>query len=318
MKLRKADTVLIGKVLREDGTPAVGALVSAESGDGQKNIAYTDSSGEYQLYVARGKVPEDSNTHTMNAVYESASRAYYRSQTVSSDVSETAAEVNVPEDMKLKSIGTMPDTEIVEFNVTEGMVRTLSDRMQIQIPADAVPGGLEKAVAVISPLLKGLPDTGGVYVLSYGYSVALFNFNAATGSEITGNLSKDMQITLFYTGSQLWNAGARSYDVRPERFSEEFDSWLPENSFTLDETTGKITFRTDSASSIWALTVSEKDKTPVSGDMNCDGELSLIDFIMALQVSADRFSVSPKEADLSGDKKIGPADAVYLLRKLAE
>lgn len=314
MKLRKADTFLTGKVLREDGKPAAGALVAAESGDGQKNIGYTDSDGEYRLYAAREELQED-NKRIINAVYESAGRAYYRSRTASADISGTGAEVSGPE-LNLKRIGIMPDTEIVEFNVGEGMVRTLSDRAQIQIPADAVPGGMETAIAVFGPLFGILPDIGGNYVLSYGYSVSLFS--AETGSEITGKLSRDIQITLFYTGSQLRNAGARSYDVCPARFSEDFDSWLPENSFTSDETTGKITFRTDLASSVWALTVSEKGGTPVPGDMDGDGGLGLRDIVMVLQVCTDTFSVSPKEADVSGDGKIGPADAVYLLRKVAE
>ncbi len=61
-------------------------------------------------------------------------------------------------------------------------------------------------------------------------------------------------------------------------------------------------------------------KMPVGiGDVNYDGQVNLTDAVLALQVNT---GISPqqivyKEADVNGDGKIGPQEAVYIMQKLA-
>lgn len=66
-------------------------------------------------------------------------------------------------------------------------------------------------------------------------------------------------------------------------------------------------------------TVTAGYKISSEGDINTDQRVDLKDAILALQVTAG-FSVSDadKEKDISGDGKIGLAEAIFILRELAE
>jgi len=90
-------------------------------------------------------------------------------------------------------------------------------------------------------------------------------------------------------------------------------------SFALDETGERITFRTDHLS-VWALIAAEIGAESVPGDADNDGAVTLADVIAVLQVCAD-FPMSRKvysAGDVSGDGKIGIAEAVSALGKIAE
>ncbi len=51
--------------------------------------------------------------------------------------------------------------------------------------------------------------------------------------------------------------------------------------------------------------------------MNSDGAVDLADVIAVLRVCAESSSSVPKEADISGDGRIGVADAIHILRQIA-
>jgi len=247
-KLRSADTFIAGTVSDEDGEPVPGASVSGHSGDGQKAYGRTDESGDYRLYVARAG-ENGSNAWTLRAVSEAGDSSWSRSDSLLLDISGTDKTV-IAEDISLKSEDDpLPRAEIEEFSPEDGISLTLSDGTRIQIPGNAVSTTGETLKLIVTPLAEGLPDTAENRVITHGYDITIYE----SGRSLSGELHKDVLITLRCDADDLEKAGIRARDIRPASFSETSGRWLPAENFTRDETGLRIRFRTNHLS-VWALT----------------------------------------------------------------
>jgi|GEM_PF-3285273 len=312
LELRRADTFLAGTVLDTDENPVAGASVSAYSADGQKTDGRTDVSGDYRLYIARAD-ESGGNTWTVTAVSESDDGKYHRGR-IQCDASGT--DTTVPADnLPLTSQGELPLMQTAEFRAEDGWSHTLSDGTRIQIPGGTVPTDEEFVKIIIEPRAEGVPENDGNHIVTYGYSVSLFE--KESGREILGTLNRDILMTFRYSGADLLNQGIRTQNIRPAYFSEASGSWQRAETFTLDGSANKITFQTGHLS-VWALVATQIGDETVPGDMNNDGTVDLADVIAVLQVCVQSSSSVPKESDVSGDGRVGLADAVHILRQIAE
>jgi len=314
LTLRQANTYLKGKVFKEDGTtPAEEAFVYAYSSDGQKTRGYTDSSGEYQLQAAK------TETWVVKAVYkESGETAYYRSNTGSVE-SITDDAINIS-DLTLKKEGEMPVAANDEFKVSEGWSYTLSDGIQIQIPANTVRTEEDEVMILVEPVISNIPDTLENRLLNYGYSIEIYE--KTSGTEVTDAFTDEIVIIFPYTDEQLTSLGFGSGAIRPAYFQSESNSWETMESFTLDTENKQITLQTTHLSH-WALVASTSEETTdgettIQGDIDNSGTIDLADMILGLQLCVQIPVSVNVAADTDGDTKIGLAEVVYILRKLAE
>ncbi len=213
LELREANVFIEGKVLGEDReTPAEGAFVSAYSGDGQKADGYTDENGIYRLQVA----PEDDtegSTWKLSATYKQVGdNTNYRSDEKTADTSGAGDTVAGPE-LILKRMGKLPPSETHEFRVEEGWSHTLSDGVQIQVPANAIRTLKKEAKITIEPRINGLPSNANYRTVNYGYDIVLYE--KGTAKEIAEDFNKDVLITLRYTDQQLAKSGISEANIRP-------------------------------------------------------------------------------------------------------
>jgi len=256
-----------------------------------------------------------SNAWTLRAVSEAGDSSWPRSDSLLLDISGTDETV-IAEDISLKpEDDPLPRAEIEEFSPEDGISLTLSDGTRIQIPGNAVSTSEETLKLIVTPLAEGLPDTAESRVIAHGYDITIYE----SGRSLSGELHKDILITLRCDADDLEKAGIQARDIRPASFSETSGSWLPAENFTRDETGLRIRFRTDHLS-VWALTDIVTEGLAEPGDIDGDELLGLADAILALQVCADL----PLSRDVyvisevSGDGRIGTAEAVFALGKIAE
>lgn len=316
--LRKADVYLTGKVLAGDGETGVeGAFVSAYSADGQKADGYTDSSGKYELQVARASEGYG-NTWTVRAAYKPAGdTTYYVSEKITADISGTETNISVS-DLVMKKAGTLPGQETRTFNVEKSWNFNLSDGFQIQFSGDTVPVGKDERNVKITVeptvyLSQSLEDQ----TISYGYAITAREKGST--KEILEKFRQNALLVFRYTEEQLTSLGLTEADIRPAYFSDTTKSWQPIKSFTLDTDTNKITCQTDHFST-WALIASKSVSAGAAetGDINSDRSVNLKDAILALRVCSGEDVFVYKEADVNNDGKIGMSDAIYILKKLVQ
>ncbi len=311
LKLRGADIFLAGTVPDTEGNPVPGASVSAYSGDGQKMDGRTDISGDYRLYIARAD-ENSGNDWTVTAVRESADGKYHRGR-IQCDASGTDQTVPA-EDISLTSRGELSVTQTGEFRAEDGWSHTLSDGTRIQIPGNAVPTDEEFVKAIVEPRADGVPESSGNHIISHGYSVSLFE--RESGREILGMLDRDILMTFRYSGTDLTDQGIQAQNIRPAYFSEASGSWQRAESFTPDTSANRITFQTGHLS-VWALVATQIGDEAEPGDMNSDGAVDLADVIAVLRTCVQYSPSVPKKADVTGDDRIGLADAIHILRQIA-
>jgi len=325
LKLRDAKEFLEGKVVAEDEeTPVENASVFAYSADGQKAQGTTDSSGAYKLQVAKAE-SDEGNVWALSAAHKPVGGDdYYRSIELSHDISEMSGSSSQVPDLTLKNMGVLPASETHGFHVERSWTSTLADGGQIHVPANAMPvGKKEKEVTIIiEPRVGGLPDNLEYRTVGYGYAITARE--KASGKEINDKFNKEVLLTFRYTDEQLAGLGISEGDIRPAFFSGTSDAWHPMGSFTIDTKNNKVSFPTDHFS-IWSLVAVKTVKsaeavTAVAGDINNDQTVAgLDDAILALRVCADATSAQTayKEADISGDGKIGLEEVVHILKQLA-
>gem|GEM_PF-1708713 len=324
LKLRDAKEFLEGKVVAEDGKTVADASVFAYSADGQKAQGTTDSSGAYKLQVAKAE-SDEGNVWSLSAVHKPVGGDdYYRSTELNHDISEMSGSSSHVPDLTLKNMGALPASETHGFHVEKSWTSTLADGGQIHVPANAMPvGKKEKEVTIIiEPRVGGLPDNLEYRTVGYGYAITARE--KASGKEINDKFNKEVLLTFRYTDEQLAGLGISEGDIRPAFFSGTSDAWHPMGSFTIDTENNKVSFPTDHFS-IWSLVAGKTVKsaeamTAVAGDINNDQTVAgLDDAILALRVCADATlpQTAYKEADISGDGKIGLEEVVYILKELA-
>ena len=309
LKLRDADTVLEGKVLM-NGQPVRNAFVYAYSADGQKADGLTDSTGIYQLDIARVKTGENgSNSWTLKAVLkQTADGMCYRSDGIHADISDAADKVAVS-DLTLKSAGGLPEPEMSEFKTEQGWTHILSDGTGIHIPENVTTGSLSLK-AVIHPRTEGVPDDSENRCIGYGYFIEIY-----AGENILGTLDKPVAITLGYTDEALAKWGLEEEDIRPAYFLEN-SGWQAMDSFVIDKENNRIVFETDHLS-VWSLVA--KRFAEEAGDINGDRAAGLDDAVLCLRVCSGIPLSQPisKDADINGDGKIGLEEVIFLLQKLS-
>lgn len=325
LKLREADTALEGRVLGQGGeSPVENAFVSAYSADGQKTQGRTDINGKYSLQVARAESSSKGNLWTLRASYKSREdNSFYRSDPVQCDISGTEATVTA-DDITLKAVGSLPPVETHKFNVKTGWSRTLPNGDQIQIPANGVPTSDREVNIVVEPGVE-MPSNAGDELINYGYVISVRDKN---GKEIVKNFKKGKEVlmTFRYEDSQVTDKGVDEKNIRPAFFSETSHSWQPVKGFTIDTDTNKVTFRTDHLST-WALVAAKPSEIsgtttdPEPGDVNASGgSPDMKDAILALKACVNDLPSGVQitlKADVNGDDKIGVAEAIYILQKLA-
>jgi hypothetical protein len=318
LKLRKAEAFLEGKVLDEKGNAVKGALVSAYSGDGQKAHGNTDNDGKYQLKVAKTDSLEG-KTWEVGATYKPVgSSTCYQSedQKVVMETNQTS----VP-DLKLEVWATLPQSQSYEFQVEKGWSYTLSDGFQIRIPGNAIKTREKNVKIMIEPAIAGLPDNDEEDNLRYGYKISVYE--RESGKRILEKFNKKIMFCFRFSKAWIEKLGVRASDIRPAYFSEMSNSWQPIKSFTTELKDGvySIFFQTDHLSS-WALAASRSGAVVRLGDINGDGGIGLEDAILALQICSEFPSAADveinAEADADGDKKIGLAEAIYILKTFAQ
>ena len=101
-----------------------------------------------------------------------------------------------------------------------------------------------------------------------------------------------------------------------------------QQSFTIKDQNGKVLFQAGTGRTI--ITITGIEYTKVFGDkgetlweyradVNQDGVLDIKDAILSMQVLAGVTPAQPvsKDADIDGDRRIGLAEAIYVLQKVA-
>lgn len=315
--LRESNAVLNGTV---SGISGAKVFVTAYSGDGQMTFAYTDTSGEYALDIAKGET-NLGNYWTLIARCEK-DGDYYASDPVFLDITGLPTPINVPL-INLRNRGAWPvKSEHHEFKISNGWNYSLSDGSQISIPPNAMritkKGKEEKTLKInIKPRISGLPDNMQYRLIDYGYEITARGKN--TGKKVLSKFDKKVTMILRYNKEKINALGIGADQIRPAYLLPDTNSWMPVNGFTNDKTAGKITFQTDHFS-VWAL-VAENSYEPgnVDGSSEATGNITLTDAILSLQISAGMTPEVPvyKTACVNGDLRIGPEEAVYILQKIA-
>ncbi len=153
-----------------------------------------------------------SNAWTLRAVSEAGDNTWSRNDRLLLNISGTDETV-IAEDISLDSdADPLPRAEIEEFFPGDGISLTLSDGARIQIPGNAVSTSEETLKLIVTPLAEGLPDTAGNRVISYGYDITIYE--TESGRSLSGQLHKDILITLRCDADDLEKAGIRTGDVR--------------------------------------------------------------------------------------------------------
>lgn len=314
LKLRRADTLLTGKVIdKSTGEGLDGASVYAYSSDGQEARGTADESGVFRIEVARVDGNEEgSNLWFVSAVWEpDDSDDYYTGNPQRIDISGTD-DISVP-DIALEASGTLSSGEVYEFSLSDSGDCLLGDKTGVEIPANVIASDQSQRMKVtVEPQAQGLSESSEDQVIAYGYAVGMYS--KETGRKFSSDLNKDIMMTLNYTDEELIGRGIKETYIRPAYFLEASGTWQAIKSFTLDTENNTVNFRTDHLS-VWALIAPR-----IGGDMNGDGmPAELGDAILALQVCAG-YEISETvydEADISGDGKIGLAEAIYILKSLS-
>ncbi|QTA80025.1 Uncharacterized protein dnl_23110 [Desulfonema limicola] len=323
LKLRQTDTVLSGIVTNKDGTPAANASVSVQGIDGQTSKARTDTSGKYNVSIIRAN-SSDSNKKDIKVSIKRkrkpvGSTLVLSSYSRSDDIylSTHGAESDITTDnISMGSEIPLPQSEAEEFNISEGLIKVLSDGSRIIISGNSFSIDEDKAGFTISPVVEGLPDSTVSRVIGYAYDIGINGIQSKRSVPVP--FDKQMVVTLAYTDAELTHLNAREGDIRPALFSKTTDSWEPILNYTIDTENRKVSFSTNRMG-VFGLVAIQTLEIVIPGDLDKNGTVDLSDAVIALKICT---GIDPETeffmaGDVNRDSKIGMEEVVYIIQDVA-
>lgn len=233
---RNGTTVTLSGRVSNRGAPVQGARVEIAPeprGSYSPGSDATGANGEYSVQVTVR--PSDTKlTYQVSATFVDAQRRIQqitpspfravsdlptRFSRATQDIGPSSM-LQAP-DVALQDVGQFPQPQSQTFAVSQGVSLTLSDGMQIQIPANAVPTSESTARIVVEPTLD-LPTTGTYERATlYGYSISLFE--GSSGRLIMQPLRAPALLTLRYDQRHLELRGTNEAQIQAASFVT--DDW---------------------------------------------------------------------------------------------
>lgn len=210
MQFRAANASISGTVVYQGAAHA--AFIRAYSSSGAHVAGETDLAGNWSLALRAGE------TWHIQAVSEDGS-AFLKSERINLQV-KAGADPN-RYTLTLLASDTLPEALLFNFDAAQDQVLTLSNGVQVQIPAGAL--AVSGMVTVAVQPRVDLADDGGATPVSFGYRLLAFD------EAFSPILSFNQAITLVipFSAGQLQQLGVTPDKLAPRYWDPSSASWKP-------------------------------------------------------------------------------------------